>query len=167
MTCLNSTLLRCRQSTMPPHRLTPPPCRLKIHSVSLCWKWMRQYTSPSWLDCNRLEFHQREPVYIESLLTGYILYVFESSPILVLTVLIMLLKSHIAPAKFCCRQDKVQNNVWYQKETFHFLLKNECKSANSRIHRQIHDSHVCHVSEMGRVLNLYSNEYCELTFGFS
>ena len=33
-TCLNFHLPRCRQSTMPPHRLLPPPCRLKIHSAS-------------------------------------------------------------------------------------------------------------------------------------
>ena len=33
MTCLNFYLLRWRQSTMPPHRLIPPPCRVKIHSA--------------------------------------------------------------------------------------------------------------------------------------
>ena len=29
--CLNFPLLRCRRSTMPPHRLPPPPCRMKIY----------------------------------------------------------------------------------------------------------------------------------------
>ncbi|MCI8947969.1 MAG: hypothetical protein HFI91_13120 [Lachnospiraceae bacterium] len=33
LTCLNFHLLRCCRSTMPPHRLPPPPCRLKIHSA--------------------------------------------------------------------------------------------------------------------------------------
>ena len=44
MACLNFNLLRYRQSTMPPHRLIPPPCRLKIHPAPLYWKWMIQYT---------------------------------------------------------------------------------------------------------------------------
>ena len=43
MTCLNFYLLCCRQSTMPPHRLIPPPYRLKIHSMPLYGKSTKQY----------------------------------------------------------------------------------------------------------------------------
>ena len=45
MTCLNFYLLRCRQSTMPPHRLIPPPYRLNIHSAPLCGKWTNTIAS--------------------------------------------------------------------------------------------------------------------------